>query len=125
MYIYIFAFFLSLYVVCSYRPSSVSDRPNRLIHCFMSAKAPPKTLHQVRNVAYIFAAWAGLQRGFAEKSANDKLWLEHQRRVRQEKVERQHAAHALEDLNNNGELERAIPAIVPKELQGLVKALKQ
>ncbi|ESL11949.1 hypothetical protein TRSC58_00292 [Trypanosoma rangeli SC58] len=117
-------FFFSLYVVCSYCSSRVSDSPNRLIYCFMSAKAPPKTLHQVRNVAYIFAAWAGLQRGFAEKSANDKLWLEHQRRVRQENVERQHAAHALEELNNN-ELERTIPAIVPKELQGLVNALKQ
>ncbi|ESS69304.1 hypothetical protein TCDM_14480 [Trypanosoma cruzi Dm28c] len=91
----------------------------------MSAKAPPKTLHQVRNVAYIFAAWAGLQKGFAEKSANDKMWVEHQRQLRQENVKRQHAAHALEELKQDEELERSIPTIVPKELHELVKALEK
>ncbi|KEG14188.1 protein G4 [Trypanosoma grayi] len=91
----------------------------------MSAKAPPKTLHQVRNVAYIFAAWAGLQKGFAEKSANDKLWVEHQRHVRQQNAEKQLAAHALQEANRGAETEGSIPEIVPKELHELVKAFEK
>ncbi|KAH9586502.1 hypothetical protein LSM04_006507 [Trypanosoma melophagium] len=84
----------------------------------MSAKAAPKTLHQVRNVAYIFAAWAGLQKGFAEKSANDKLWVEHQRNLRQLNAERQHAASEVGHGAPSG-------LAVPAELQELVKSFEK
>ncbi|RHW67699.1 hypothetical protein DPX39_110010100 [Trypanosoma brucei equiperdum] len=86
---------------------------------FMSAKAAPKTLHQVRNVAYFFAAWLGVQKGYIEKSANDRLWVEHQRKVRQQNVERQQALDSIKLM------QQGVRVTTPGQLEGVPAELQQ
>ncbi|KAH8619044.1 hypothetical protein ERJ75_000216400 [Trypanosoma vivax] len=89
----------------------------------MSTKAPPKTLHQVRNVVYILSAWLGVQKGFAEKSANDKLWVEHQRKLRLQRLEEQEAADRLVWRPKRGK-DSFIDGL-PRELQGIAESFQK
>ena len=87
----------------------------------MSAKAAPKTFHQLRNVFCLGSLWYGLTTGYKERTHNDDAW----RTFRFAEWKKQHdakeAAHEAAHPPHHGA--GGIPSIVPAELHEVYKSV--
>jgi hypothetical protein len=87
-----------------------------------AAKVAPKTFTQTKNVLQIFTMWLGGSYGYAEKKANDQLWMDHHRerwsKSAKEADEKHKAATAHLPKSS-------VPEIIPEAFHGLYKEVTE
>lgn len=79
-------------------------------------RAAPKTLHQVRNLCYVIAAYWGYRKGFNQKQANDAQWKKFHDQIQHNYYERAQIVESTIKAREDALHPKTIPALIPQPL---------